>query len=124
MPCDQLIAIATFRTFFSNIDIQMGNSEHLKLRPKNLLSSTHIFKVTGFEWGWRRDGVTTGDLKLINAASNQTIATFQQACPSSVKMLGIFALFGTYQAPTVDAIIVTGLAKLGHRRLAQSMASA
>jgi hypothetical protein len=122
MPCDQLIAIATFRRFLSHIDIQMGNHEHLELQRKNILSSIHIFKVAGFRWGWRRDGVITGDLKLINVASNQTIATFHQACSPSGKMLGMFAVFGTYQAPIIDVIIVTGLAKIGHHRLAQTMA--
>jgi hypothetical protein len=121
MPCDQLIAIATFRRFFSNVDIQMGNDEHLKLQRKNVLSSIHIFNVAGFEWGWRRDGVITGDLKLINVASNQTIATFHQACSSSRKMLGIFVVFGTHQTQIIDAIIVTGLVKLGYPRLVQSV---
>lgn len=121
MPCDQLIAMATFRRFFSNIDIQMCNGEHLKLQRKNVLSSIHIFNVAGFVWGWRRDGVITGALKLINVASNRTIATFHQASSISGKTLGIFAVFGTYQAPVIDAIIVTGLAKLGHQWLVQSM---
>lgn len=122
MFCDEIIALATFRRFSSAINIQIYDGEHLNMRRKNLLSSTHTLRVAGRGWSWGRDGIMKGNLRLINVASNRTIATFHKKTSSSGKMLGIFAVFGTYQSQVLDAVIVTGLAKLGHQWLAQSMA--
>jgi hypothetical protein len=63
-----------------------------------------------------------GNLKLINEESNRAIATFQQTSSCPGKMLGVFTVFGTHRSPIVDAVIVTGLAKLGYQWLAQSIA--
>ncbi|EFZ03873.1 hypothetical protein X797_011137 [Metarhizium robertsii] len=123
MFCDEIVALATFRRFSSAINIQIYDGEHLDMRRKNLLSSTHTLRVEGRRWSWRRDGILKGNLRLINVTSNRTIATFHKKTSWSGKMLGIFTVFGTHQSPVLDAVIVTGLAKLGYQWLAQSMAS-
>jgi hypothetical protein len=61
-----------------------------------------------------------GNLKLINE-SNRAIATFHQTSSWSGKMLGISTVFGIHRSPIVDAVIGTGLAKLGYQWLAQSI---
>lgn len=121
MPCGEFVALATFRRFSSDVDIQICHGQHLKMRRKSLLASVHTFSVAGIGWGWRRDGLITSDLRLIQFENKRTIATFQKASSCSGKMLGIFAVFGTHQPPTIDAIIVTGLAKLGHQWVVQRM---
>jgi hypothetical protein len=122
MHCDEILALATFHRFSSAITIQIYDGEHLNMCRKNLLSSTHTFRVAGLKWSWRRDGIMKGNLKLINEESNRTIATFHQTSSWSGKMLGIFTVFGTHRSPIVDVVIVTGLAKLGYQWLAQSIA--
>lgn len=121
---EQLIALATFRRLSSIVDVQMRDGRQLKMHHKSFRFGIHTFKAVGSIWSWRRDGLITNNLRLVDEESNGTIAILTEEFSWSGRKFGTITIFGNYRSSTIDAIVVTGLAKLGHQRLARKLLAA
>ena len=106
----QAIGQASFHKLSSDIDVQL-NGQLANMHRKGGFSTAHEVSVAGLNWSWAKDGFMTNDLKLEDNNSGRIIARFQRA-KWSRKKLGTIQILGTHPPHILDAIVITGLAKM------------
>ena len=95
LPFEELVAVVTFRRFSSKVDIRMRDGSQGSLYRKTVLSTTYKFETEGIEWNWKREGLISGNLRLIDMENNETIAKLTEcACQSRRQLCNMAILVG------------------------------
>ncbi|XWW96715.1 hypothetical protein V2A60_004694 [Cordyceps javanica] len=118
---EEMVGQVSFHHFKSDIDLNVPGHHALCMKKAGLLSSNFEVRGDGIEWEWRRDGALTSNLKL-KAADGSCLAKFDNASWSRSKQ-GTLEVMGVPPTGMLDAVVITGLAKIELQRRANSSRS-
>ncbi|EED14862.1 hypothetical protein TSTA_043360 [Talaromyces stipitatus ATCC 10500] len=108
-------------TFSSAIDLDIPGPPLVMQKPSKLTSNYEVYG-NNINWRWERDGALTSNIRLVDRMGGGVLARFENATFSVTKQ-GTLTLSGTPMWDMLDAIIITGLAKIEHQKESSAQSS-
>lgn len=111
-----IIAQVSFHHFSSAINLDVpAPVPPLAMRKTSKLSSNYEVHGRDINWRWERDGAMTSNIRLVDCVGGGVLARFENASFSTKKQ-GTLIVWGRPSWEVLDAIIITGLAKVEYQR--------
>lgn len=117
-----IIGQVSFHHFSSAIELD-GPGPPLAMRKTSKMSSNYEVHANGINWRWERDKALTSNIRLVDNFGGGVLARFENAS-FSVKKQGTLSIMGSPTWDMLDAIIITGLAKVEYQRRSNSVNAA
>ncbi|KAJ5370418.1 uncharacterized protein N7496_006510 [Penicillium cataractarum] len=116
-----IIGQVSFHHFSSAIELDVPQAP-LSMQKTSKMSSNYEIHGKDLSWRWERDRALTSNIRLVDNLGGGVLARFENAS-FSVKKQGTLTLLRTPTWEMLDAIIITGLAKIEYQRRSNSSRS-
>ncbi len=102
----------TFPPCRSDIRVSLSNGKDVEMVKAGPLSSAYEIRSPGTMWTWEKDGALSNSLRLFVTKGRRNLANMEMASSVTGKKTGTLTILEDLPQHTVDAIVITGLARL------------